>query len=141
MARSGIWRRVSRYCDRLFLKDIPHASIDLVESAGKKAAFLRTVSGHLDLPVRVHADRIETVYSKISTPDVITARALASLTDLFGLAEPWLKAGSTALFQKGRDYQREIDESRVRWRFDLLEHRSAVDPDSVILEISKLQRV
>lgn|SRR5690606_12369529 len=124
-----------------FLKDIPHASIDLVESAGKKAAFLRTVSGHLDLPVRVHADRIETVYSKISTPDVITARALASLTDLFGLAEPWLKAGSTALFQKGRDYQKEIDESRVRWRFDLLEHRSAVDPDSVILEISKLQRV
>lgn len=124
-----------------FLKDRPNASIDLVESAGKKAAFLRTVSGQLDLPVRVHSDRIETTYSKISTPEVITARALASLTDLFGLAEPWLKERSIALFQKGRDYQREIDESRVRWQFDLVEHKSAVDPDSIILEISNLQRV
>lgn len=123
------------------LKDRPQASIDLVESAGKKAAFLRTVAGHLDLPVRVHAERIEATYSKISKPDVVTARALASLSDLFGLAEPWLMTGSKALFQKGRDYQREIDESRVRWQFDLVEHKSAVDPESVILEISNLQRV
>lgn len=124
-----------------FLKDMPHASIDLVESAGKKAAFLRTAAGSLDLPVRVHAERIEATYSKVTTPQVVTARALASLTDLFRLAEPWLTTGATALFQKGRDYQREVDESRVRWQFDLVEHKSAIDPASVILKITNLRRV
>ncbi|WP_273726314.1 16S rRNA (guanine(527)-N(7))-methyltransferase RsmG [Brucella gallinifaecis] len=124
-----------------FLKDIPGASIDLVESAGKKAAFLRTAAGHLAVPARIHSSRIEAMWDKIDVPDVVTARALASLNDLFKLAEPWLTTGSKALFQKGRDYQREIDESRVGWRFDLVQHESAIDKASVILEISNLRRV
>ncbi|MBC8716371.1 16S rRNA (guanine(527)-N(7))-methyltransferase RsmG [Ochrobactrum sp. Marseille-Q0166] len=123
------------------LKDIPGASIDLVESAGKKAAFLRTAAGHLAVPARIHSARIEAMWDKIDVPDVVTARALASLNDLFNLAEPWLTTGSKALFQKGRDYQREIDESRVGWRFDLVQHESAIDKASVILEISNLRRI
>jgi len=124
-----------------FLKECPGASIDLVESAGKKAAFLRTAAGHVGVPARVHAARIEAMWDKIETPQVITARALASLNVLFDLAEPWLSNGSKALFQKGRDYQREIDESRVGWSFDLVQHESAIDNNSVILEISNLRRI
>lgn len=124
-----------------FLKDVPGASIDLIESAGKKAAFLRTAAGHLSVPARINSARIEAMWDKIDVPDVVTARALASLNDLFNLAEPWLTNGSKALFQKGRDYQREIDESRVGWRFDLVQHDSAIDKASVILEISNLRRV
>ncbi|MFD2652558.1 16S rRNA (guanine(527)-N(7))-methyltransferase RsmG [Brucella rhizosphaerae] len=124
-----------------FLKELPGSSIDLVESAGKKAAFLRTAAGHVGVPARVHAARIEAMWDKIETPQVITARALASLNVLFELAEPWLTSGSKALFQKGRDYQREIDESRVGWRFDLVQHKSAIDNSSVILEISNLRRI
>ncbi|MCV9906133.1 16S rRNA (guanine(527)-N(7))-methyltransferase RsmG [Brucella sp. HL-2] len=124
-----------------FLEDIPGASIDLVESAGKKAAFLRTAAGHVGVPARVHAARIEAMWDKIETPQVITARALASLNVLFELAGPWLCSGSKALFQKGRDYQREIDESRVGWSFDLVQHESAIDNNSVILEISNLRRI
>jgi 16S rRNA (guanine527-N7)-methyltransferase len=124
-----------------FLKECPGASIDLVESAGKKAAFLRTAAGHVGVPARVHAARIEAMWDKIEPPQVITARALASLNVLFELAEPWLSNGSKALFQKGRDYQREIDESRVGWSFDLVQHESAIDNNSVILEISNLRRI
>ncbi|MFD1200180.1 16S rRNA (guanine(527)-N(7))-methyltransferase RsmG [Brucella gallinifaecis] len=124
-----------------FLKDKPGASIDLVESAGKKAAFLRTASGHLGVPARIHGARIEAMWEKIEAPDVITARALASLSVLFELAEPWLSNGSKALFQKGRDYQREIDESRVGWSYDLIQHESAIDTSSVILEVSNLKRI
>ncbi len=80
------------------------------------------------------------MWEKIETPQVVTARALASLGDLFTLAEPWLSDGAKALFQKGRDYQREIDESRVGWSFDLVKHPSAIDQASVILEISNLRR-
>ena len=124
-----------------FLKEFPGASIDLVESAGKKAAFLRTAAGQLTVPARVSSARIEAMWDKIEVPDVVTARALASLNDLFVLAEPWLTGGAKALFQKGRDYQREIDESRVGWSFDLIQHESAIDKASVILEISNLRRI
>lgn len=124
-----------------FLKEVPGASIDLVESAGKKAAFLRTAAGQLTVPARVSSARIEAMWDKIEVPDVVTARALASLNDLFVLAEPWLTRGAKALFQKGRDYQREIDESRVGWSFDLIQHESAIDKASVILEISNLRRI
>lgn len=124
-----------------FLNESPGASIDLVESAGKKAAFLRTAAGHLTVPARIHSARIEAMWDKIDVPDIVTARALASLSDLFKLAEPWLTSGSKALFQKGRDYQREIDESRVGWSFDLVQHESAIDNSSVILEISNLRRI
>lgn len=122
------------------LAEHPGSAIDLIESAGKKAAFLRTAAGHLRVPARIHSARIEAMWQKIETPQVVTARALASLNDLFGLTEPWLTAGAKALFQKGRDYQREIDESRVGWSFDLVQHQSAIDQASVILEISNLRR-
>ena len=35
--------------------------------------------------------------------DVVTSRALASLTELLELAEPWLSAGAVALSTKGAD--------------------------------------
>ncbi|WP_343313060.1 16S rRNA (guanine(527)-N(7))-methyltransferase RsmG [Brucella sp. BE17] len=123
-----------------YLAEKPGTSIDLIESAGKKAAFLRTAAGHLAIPAHVHAARIEAMWGKLDAPDIVTARALASLSDLFHLSEPWLKSGARALFQKGRDYQREVSESRIRWDFDLVKHTSAIDPASVILEISNLRR-
>ncbi|ATU93445.1 16S rRNA (guanine(527)-N(7))-methyltransferase RsmG [Phyllobacterium zundukense] len=123
----------------ILLKKRPGGRIDLVESNGKKAAFLRTAIGQFSAPGTVHAARIDAVSSKIPTPEVITARALASLSDLFVLAEPWLTTGATALFQKGRDYRREIEESRDAWVFDLVERASVVDKDSVVLQISNLR--
>jgi 16S rRNA (guanine527-N7)-methyltransferase len=124
----------------ILLKQRSGASIDLVESNGKKAAFLRTAIGRFSAPATVHAMRIDATWTKIVAPEIITARALASLSGLFTLAEPWLTRGATALFQKGRDYRREIEESRDAWSFDLVERESAVDKDSVVLQVSNLRR-
>jgi 16S rRNA (guanine527-N7)-methyltransferase len=124
----------------ILLKQRKGSRIDLVESNGKKAAFLRTAIGQFSAPGMVHAARIEAVWTKIATPDVLTARALAPLNELFKLTEPWLGDGATALFQKGRDYRREIAESRDAWSFDLIEHESVVDSDSVVLQVSNLRR-
>ncbi|MEK1886089.1 MAG: 16S rRNA (guanine(527)-N(7))-methyltransferase RsmG [Phyllobacterium sp.] len=123
----------------ILLKERQGGRIDLVESNGKKAAFLRTAIGKFAAPGVVHAARIDNVWNRIATPEIVTARALASLSELFALAGPWLKSGATGLFQKGRDYRREVAESRVDWAFDLVEHQSAVDRDSVILQISNLR--
>ena len=123
----------------ILLRDRPGASVDLVESNSKKAAFLKTVLGELQAPARVHVARIE-AFRDDSRFDVVTARALAALPALLGLAERWLVAGATGLFHKGRDYRREVEESGDGWRFDLVEHASAVDREGVILEISGLRR-
>jgi 16S rRNA (guanine527-N7)-methyltransferase len=116
-------------------------SIDLVESNRKKAAFLQTAIGAFNLPARVIAQRIDSSHALVSSPEIVTARALAPLPALLELAEPWLKAGARGLFHKGRDYRKEVEESAHRWRFDLLERPSLVDADSVVLDICNLGRV
>lgn len=112
--------------------------VDLVESNRKKAGFLQAMTGTLTLPARVHAQRIEDV--TVEGIEVVTARALAPLPLLLSLAHPWLATGATGLFHKGRDYAQEIEESARSWSFDLLEHRSVVDPAGVILRITNLRR-
>lgn len=123
----------------ILLRERQPARIDLVESNNKKAAFLKTVLAGLGAPASVHVCRIEDSISRVAHPQIVTARALAPLPKLLKLASPWLVAGSKGLFHKGRDYRSEIAESRDAWRFDLIEHRSRVDPDSRILEITGLE--
>ncbi len=115
-------------------------SIRLVESNSKKSAFLRNALAQFQTRAQVVNARIESCYQQVQVPEIITARALASLDKLFELTEPWMTKGAKALFQKGRDYQREIDESMLNWKFDFARHGSAIEADSVILEISNLQR-
>jgi 16S rRNA (guanine527-N7)-methyltransferase len=124
----------------LMLKERQGASIDLVESNRKKAAFLQTSLAQFEAPARVHAKRIEEAYGLVRKPEIVTARALAPLTKLLALAEPWLNDGASGLFHKGREYPSEIRESADAWRYDLVEHKSLIDPDSVILEVSNLSR-
>jgi 16S rRNA (guanine527-N7)-methyltransferase len=121
-------------------KERSGAQIDLVESNRKKAGFLQAAVGHFSLPACVHARRIDREINGLGRPEVVTARALAPLAGLLELAFPWLSAGAKGLLHKGRDYGREIQESALLWQYDLVEHRSRVDADSVILEIANLRR-
>lgn len=123
----------------ILMRERPGARVELVESNNKKAAFLKTVLAGLGAPATVHVCRIEDSVSRVDRPQIVTARALAPLPKLLGLASPWLETGSTGLFHKGRDYRAEVAESRDGWRFDLIEHRSRIDPDSRVLEISGLE--
>ncbi|BCH21411.1 ribosomal RNA small subunit methyltransferase G [Mesorhizobium sp. L-8-10] len=123
----------------ILLQDRPGATIDLVESNRKKAAFLQSALAAYRRSVRIHPKRIEEVYGIIERPDVVTARALAPLPLLLDLCSPWLTTGSRGLFHKGRDYRVELKESDDAWTHDLVEHKSRIDDDSVILEIRNLR--
>src|SRR5690606_38293964 len=74
----------------ILMRDRPGAHNDLVESNNKKAAFLRSVLGSFRAPARVHVARIEDAAVLVNQPEIVTARALAPLSKLLGLAEPWL---------------------------------------------------
>lgn len=124
----------------ILLGERPGASIELVESNHKKAAFLRSVLGSLGAPATVHIRRIEEATDVCGNAEIVTARALAPLPRLLELASPWLTAGAVGLFHKGRDYAAEVAESGDGWQFDLIEHRSKIDPASRILELSGVER-
>lgn len=124
----------------ILLMERENGRIELVESNNKKAAFLKSVLGSLGAPAIVHVCRIEDAVRRVGKTQIVTARALAPLPRLLELAEPWLGTGATGLFHKGRDYAPEIAESRDAWRFDLIEHRSRIDPASRILAVSNLAR-
>jgi len=114
--------------------------VHLVESNQKKAAFLRVALMECGARGSVYPGRIEEAQTKIAHCDMISARALAELNLLLRYSSPWMVGKSCrALFHKGRDYQREVEKARSDWDFDLVIHTSAVENDSVILEISGLR--
>jgi 16S rRNA (guanine527-N7)-methyltransferase len=116
--------------------------IDLVESNHKKCGFLRMALIETGGRGTVHPLRIEEAQAKLNAPDVISARALADLQQLLAFSEPWAQKNPRMkmLFHKGRDYLVEIEKARGRWAFDLVIHGSVVEADSVILEITSLER-
>ncbi len=123
------------------ISDRAGASVDLVESNLKKAAFLRAAAGEFALPARVHPKRIKDLAKVLEQPEIVTARALAPLTGLLDMAEPWLARGAAGLFHKGRDYRREVQETVNAWAFDLVEHGSRISRDGVVLEVRNVRRV
>lgn len=126
----------------ILLADAGDGWVHLVESNNKKAAFLRTAIRETGARASVHATRIEDAPSAIAQCDAISARALADLDLLMEFGFPWAQRNPDLRFflHKGRDYQREIDKALGRWRFDLVKHASVVEPDSIVLELSKLSR-
>lgn len=99
----------------VFLKDQPGAEIHLVDSLAKRCRFLAEVTAELGLPARVHNARAESLALSV---DVVTARACAPMTKLFGYALPYLQRGATGLFLKGEGAEGELDAAAEAWTFD-----------------------
>lgn len=110
--------------------------VHLVESDAKKCAFLQTVSRETHTPVQIYNGRIEDVWHRIDA-DIVTARALSSLSILLGYVAPWFarKPGVCGFFLKGREAAREIEEARVRWRFDAETICSLSDPVGAVVKV------
>lgn len=120
-------------------------SIHLVESVGKKCTFLNTVireTGLRDagITINVHNGRIEQVLPKLDMPDVVSARALASLDKLLTMSAMFLTRGATGVFPKGRDHQIELELAERYWQFECETTISPFEADSVILKITGLKR-
>lgn len=110
--------------------------VDLVESDGRKAAFLTTVLATLRLRGTVWPGRIEAC--RVASAGCLTARALAPLPKLLRYAHPLLLPGGTALFPKGRHVEEEIAAASQTWHMkaDILPGWSQ---DARILKITGLE--
>ena len=71
--------------------------------------------------------------------DVVSARALAALSQLLDWTAPVLKAGTIGLFPKGRDAEIELTEARKQWTFEVETLPSLTDSDARILRITSIE--
>ena len=111
----------------------------MVDSVGKKVAFLRKVIEELGLDAEARSIRVETL-DPAEGFDLVTARAFAPLNKLLDYAAPLLKNGAEGLFFKGRQYRDELTEARKSWTFDP-EVIPSQTSDGVILRIREVERV
>lgn len=124
------------------LADEPGAAIHLVESVGKKATFLREAVRRIGAPARVHAVRIEEFVKNFSArPDIVTARALAPLDKLLGLAAPLLNKGAQGIFLKGQHVEAELTEASKCWTIDAELVPSQTSPQSRIVVVRRIERL
>lgn len=123
----------------LAVERAPDCVITLIESDQRKCAFLRTAIRECGANAKVVSERIEKVPPMAA--DVISARALADLTTLLGFAERHLQPGGIALFSKGIQWKKEVDNARSQWQFHLKSTNSWTEPEAVVLEIRGVTRV
>lgn len=114
-------------------------TVHLVESDGRKAAFLREVVRLTGVSVEVHNTRIESLAP--FSVDVVTARALAPLSDLLSWAEPFLAPQGLCLFPKGRNVGDELTSIHNIWETKVSRRQSRTDPESTIVCIREVYRV
>ncbi len=113
----------------------PDLDLTLVEADARKAAFLGEAIRQMALakPPRIVIGRIEEVSS--AKADVVTARALAPLGQLLGLADRYRTDTAICLFHKGKGWQGELTEAMKDWDIDCQPLTSITDRDAVILRI------
>ncbi|MDN5248636.1 16S rRNA (guanine(527)-N(7))-methyltransferase RsmG [Bartonella sp. TP] len=120
-------------------KKKPKFHITLVEKLKKKTSFLQYIISTLALPAIAVAQRIENIAQQ-QKAQLVTARAVTQLTQLFELAEPIFANGAYALLQKGQNTEQELTQAYKNWTFDLKQHISCIEVSSIILEISNVKR-
>lgn len=107
------------------------APVTLVESDQRKAVFLSTVSRETQTPVTVLNKRIAEVSGV--TADVVTARALAPLSDLlFHVKHLGLTRG---VFLKGENLADEISAAQKNHAFEMQTQKSLSDPRGQIVTV------
>jgi 16S rRNA (guanine527-N7)-methyltransferase len=124
------------------LAERPGAQVHLVESNGKKAAFLREAIRATGVPAVVHQKRIEDCGDSFGDKvDVVSARALAPLKILCDQAFPLIARGAVGLFPKGQDVAAELTEAAKYWRIEAETVPSRTSPEGCIVVVKGLLRL
>jgi 16S rRNA (guanine527-N7)-methyltransferase len=124
----------------ILMKGRTGAHVTLVESNGRKCAFLHEIVRLLGLPASVVNARIEDAVPALPGPfDAVTARALAPLPVLLGWTEKLLTSGVVGVFPKGQDVEAELTESAKCWRIHASIAASITNPEAGIVIVQGLE--
>lgn len=117
----------------------PDVQVTLVEQDQRKAAFLKEAKRALSLNnVTVAAMDIAKLDGVF---DMVTARALAPLSELLAMARPIMEEGAICLFPKGANHANELVEAAQKWRFDYTLTPSRTNADSALILLTNLNDI
>ncbi|MBC8241143.1 MAG: 16S rRNA (guanine(527)-N(7))-methyltransferase RsmG [Alphaproteobacteria bacterium] len=114
-------------------------NVHLVESDGRKCAFLREAARITGAEVTVHNERIEALPPQGA--HTISARALAPLPRLLPLAYEHLIIGGQIILLKGQDVDTELTEAAKCWNMSIRHIPSVTDESGSILQLTEICRV
>jgi 16S rRNA (guanine527-N7)-methyltransferase len=117
----------------------PSLSFTLVESDARKCAFMRNTARAVGLSIEIQTKRIESAESLAA--DVLTARALATVSLLLSYGENILAPNGSCLFLKGEACAIEVAEARESWDFTAKETNSVTHPSGKLLQLTGISRV
>lgn len=135
---SGLWMDMGSGAGLpgLVIAAIADRPVRLVEPRTKRAAFLAAAANHLGI-----GDRVEVVRSRVETAPakaaaVISARAVAPLTDLFAMGSRHATRDTIWVLPKGRSAVAEVALAETSWHAQFRLVPSITDSDASIVVAS-----
>jgi 16S rRNA (guanine527-N7)-methyltransferase len=117
----------------------PSLSFTLIESDARKCAFMRNTARAVGLGIEIQTKRIEAAENL--SADVLTARALATVSQLLSYGENILAPHGACLFLKGQGCAIEVAQARESWNFTATETNSLTHPTGKLLQLTGITRV
>ena len=112
--------------------------VHLIESDTGKCAFLAEAARATDAPITIINRRIESVTDiKFA---VVTARAVAPLVELIGLAKPIMEPDSCCFFLKGQRVSDELTKALKSWNMIVTRMPSVTDEHAAVLKLEMIAR-
>lgn len=113
--------------------------VTMIESDQKKVAFMAEVVRQAGIKTASFQNcRIEK--ANIFKVDIVTARALADVSQLLDYAAPFMGLGAKGLFLKGSHVTEELTLAAQKWHMDTDVSPSLTDPDASVLLVRKATR-
>ena len=113
--------------------------VTMIESNGKKCAFLREMARSTGATVTIVQARIEAA-TDLPKARWVTSRALAPLDKLLSHANPHLVPGGKCVFLKGRQADAELTAARKKWKMRVEKSPSLTDEEGIVLTIGDLEQ-
>jgi len=121
----------------LVLAILSDIEVTLVESDLRKCAFLAEAARATGSDVQIRPVRIESDSPRAF--DVVTARALAPLPHLLGLAWKWVAPQGVCLLLKGQAIEGELTDAAKTWKMQAATIPSLSDPSGTVLKVEQLR--
>jgi len=112
--------------------------VTMVESNGRKCAFMRQVALETDTELTICNERIEALDPM--PVDIIMSRACATITQLLSWGAPFIGDNSEFWLLKGSIADEELTNASELWMMQVERHKSLTDETGVILRLSDVKR-
>lgn len=123
----------------LILAILGFEDVMLIESDGRKCAFLKEAARLTGTAVEIHHGRTEDA-PRDRPAAVVTARALAPLPKLLGLAHPLASADASYIFLKGGRVEEELTAAQKSWTLRVERFPSITDRSGTVLRLTEVAR-